>query len=151
MAAAMHIQGDRLSRLMEALAVAGKRAAGVRLVRVLSGDKPPANAQKKGDFYYVLDMMPRPEARRDADSRGDDRRGRDRDGRGGGRGPGGGPGGGAWPGWSGRRPWSGRWPGGGRGPGGFGGRGGRAVGSMPWAATPICPGAIWPREAKAGC
>jgi hypothetical protein len=25
------------------------------------------------------------------------------------------------------------------------------VGSMPWAATLICPGAIWPREAKAGC
>ena len=115
-AATMHIEGDRLSRLMEALAVAGKRASGVRLVRVLSGDKPPANAQKKGDFYYVLDMMPRPESRRDADSRGDDRRGRgggrDRDSRGGGRGPGGGPGGG-------------RGPGG--GPGG-GGRGGRAGG-----------------------
>ena len=25
------------------------------------------------------------------------------------------------------------------------------VGSMPSAAMPICPGAIWPREAKAGC
>ena len=25
------------------------------------------------------------------------------------------------------------------------------VGSMPSAATPICPGAICPREAKAGC
>jgi hypothetical protein len=121
--AATGIQGDRLSRLMEALAVVGKRAAGVRLVRVLSGDKPPANAQKKGEFYYVVDMMPRPESRRDADFRGRDRDGRDRDGRGGGgrgRGPGG-PGGGG-----GRGPGG---PGGGGrgGPGGstgFGGRGG---------------------------
>ena len=105
-AAATNVQGERLSRLMEALSVVGKRAAGVRLVRVLSGDKAPANAQKKGDFYYVADMMPRPESRRDRDSRGDDRRGRDRDGGGGrGRGPGG-PGGG-----------------GGRGPGGPGGSG----------------------------
>jgi len=103
-AEAMQIRGDRLSRLMEALAVVGKRAAGVRLVRVLSGENPPANAQKKGDFYYVVDAMPRPESRRDVDSRGDERRGRDRDGRGGGRGPVG--------------------PGGGRGPVGFGGRGG---------------------------
>jgi len=124
--AAMQILGDRLSRLMEALAVAGRRASGVRLVRVLSGENPPANAQKKGDFYYVLDMMPRPESRRDADSRGDDRRGRgggrDRDSRGGGgRGPGG-------PGGAGRGPGGGPGGGGGRGPGGAGGRGGRAGG-----------------------
>ena len=124
-AEAMHIQGDWLSRLMEALAVVGKRAAGVRLVRVLSGDSPPANAQKKGDFYYVVDAMPRPESRREADSRGDDRRGRDWDGRGGGRGPGGPGGGGRGPGGPGG---GGRGPGGpgggGRGPAGFGGRGG---------------------------
>lgn len=26
-----------------------------------------------------------------------------------------------------------------------------AVGSMPWPAMRICPGAIWPKEAKGGC
>src|SRR5436190_1687092 len=53
----LQVSGDRLARLMEALSVVGNRVGAVRLVRVLSGDKPPPNAQKRGDFYYVVDLV----------------------------------------------------------------------------------------------
>src|SRR6185369_8723409 len=116
---ALQMSGDRLARLMEALSVVGNRVGSVRLVRVLSGDKPPPNAQKRGDFFYVVDVVQkgqqggkgRFEGRRG--DRGVPGGGRDRGGPGGGRGPGG-PGGGRGPGG----------PGGGRGPGGGGGFGG---------------------------
>jgi len=105
--AELQVQGDRLSRLMEALDVVGNRSAQVRLVRVLQGEDAPSGAQKRGDFYYAVDLMPRPQSqqRDGGDSRGGDQRrgqgGRDR-GRpgsggssGGPRGAAGGPGGGA--------------------------------------------------------
>ncbi len=122
--AALHLEGDRLSRLMEALAVVGRRSGQVRLVRVLQGENPPQGAQKLGDHYYVLDMMPRPQGRMGG-GRADDRRrgpGHDRGpgGRGGGPG-GGGPRGGGYGG-----------PGGRGGPGGgAGGRGGKYAGDRP--------------------
>src|ERR1017187_87073 len=40
--AALQVQGDRLSRLMEALDVVGRRVAQVRLVRVIQGETAPA-------------------------------------------------------------------------------------------------------------
>src|SRR5262249_36063416 len=98
----MGIKGDRLARLMEALEVMRGRADNVRLVRVMTGEDPPPNAKKQGDFYYLVDLLPRAEPRGRRDGRGGrgghDRGGgggRDRGGgggRGGGR-PGGGPGG----------------------------------------------------------
>src|SRR3982750_2816803 len=92
----MGIKGDRLARLMEALEVMRGRADNVRLVRVMSGEDPPPSAKKQGDFYYVVDLQPRPESRGRHGGRDDRDRGRDRGGgRGGGGGgrPGGGPGG----------------------------------------------------------
>ena len=59
----MGIKGDRLARLMEALEVMRGRADNVRLVRVMSGEDPPPSAKKQGDFYYVVDLQPRPEPR----------------------------------------------------------------------------------------
>ena len=106
--ALLQVQGDRLARLMEALDVVGNRAAQVRLVRVLQGEDAPSGSQKRGEFYYAVDLMPRPQnQQRDGfDSRGGDSRrgqgGRDRGGRpgaggssGGPRGGGGGAGGGS--------------------------------------------------------
>ena len=105
--AELQFQGDRLARLMEALDVVGNRSAQVRLVRVLQGEDAPSGSQKRGEFYYAVDLMPRPQSQqRDGfDSRGGDHRrgqgGRDRGGRpgdrgsGGQRGAGGGPGAGA--------------------------------------------------------
>ena len=58
------------------------RADNVRLVRVLTGEDPPPNAKKQGDFFYVVDLLPRPEQR--GGHGGRDRGGRDRGG--GGRG-----------------------------------------------------------------
>ena len=130
--AALQVQGDRLTRLMEALDVVGRRAAQVRLVRVVQGDPAPVGAQKRGEFLYLVDLMPRPQAmqRESSDGRrggpGRDRDGgRGRGGPGGGRGPGGG--GGRGPGGPGGGPGGSRGPGGpgaGRGPGGPGGAGG---------------------------
>ena len=57
----MKLSGDRLTRLVEALDVVGNRVDNVRLVRVLSGEDPPPNAKKQGDFYYLVDLMPRRE------------------------------------------------------------------------------------------
>ena len=100
--AAMQVEGDRLARLMEALDVAGRRVGQVRLVRVIQGENAPQGAQKRGEFYYVVDLMPRPQSQRESfDGRrgpgGRDRGGRPGDrGHGGPRGPGaggGGPGG----------------------------------------------------------
>ena len=51
----MKLSGDCLTRLVEALDVVGSRADNVRLVRVLSGEDPPPNAKKQGDFYYLVD------------------------------------------------------------------------------------------------
>jgi len=86
------IKEDRLARLMEALDVIRDRAENVRLVRVMSGEDPPPGAKKQGDFYYLVDLLPRPEQRRDRDGRGDRGGGQGRRDRGGG-GSGGGPGG----------------------------------------------------------
>ncbi|HVV16934.1 MAG TPA: hypothetical protein VHH90_06995, partial [Polyangia bacterium] len=77
----MGITGDRLARLMEALDVIRDRADNVRLIRVMSGEDPPPAAKKQGDFYYLVDLMPRAEPRRD---RGRPGGGRGRDDRGGG-------------------------------------------------------------------
>ena len=103
--AALQVQGDRLTRLMEALDVVGRRVAQVRLVRVVQGESAPSGAQKRGEFFYLIDLMPRPQSmQQDSfDSRDGDRRrgpgGRDRGGRpGGNRGPGGAGGGGGAPG-----------------------------------------------------
>ena len=103
--AAMQVQGDRLARLMEALDVVGRRVAQVRLVRVIQGEPAPSGAQKRGEFFYVIDLMPRPQSmqRDSSDSRDGGRRGqggRDRGSRpgGGNRGPGGAGGGGGAPG-----------------------------------------------------
>jgi hypothetical protein len=92
-AAALNLSGDRLARLVEALTLAEKKLDSVQRVRVVvpaEGEAPPAGARKQGDFYYLVDLVPKPQ--RDAGpwdrERSDDRRGRDR-GRGGGR-PGGG-------------------------------------------------------------
>jgi hypothetical protein len=101
---ALQVEGDRLSRLMEALDVVGRRVAQVRLVRVLQGENPPQGAQKRGDYYYAVDLAPRPQSQqRDGfDGRDGDRRrgpgGRDRGGRPGDRGPGGARGAGGPPG-----------------------------------------------------
>jgi hypothetical protein len=92
---ALQVSGDRLSRLMEALDVVGRRVGQVRLVRVIQGESPPQGAQQRGDFYYVVDLTPRPQSqqRDESDGRDGDRRrgpgGRDRGGRPGSRGPGG--------------------------------------------------------------
>ncbi|HEX7509553.1 MAG TPA: translation initiation factor 2, partial [Polyangia bacterium] len=93
--AALQVQGDRLSRLMEALDVVGRRVAQVRLVRVIQGETAPAGAQKRGDFFYLVDLTPRAQnmQQNSFDSRDGDRRrgqgGRDRGGPGGNRGSGG--------------------------------------------------------------
>ncbi len=50
--------GDRLSRLREALHVAGRQAERVRLVRVFSAETEVAGAKKIGEFQYVVDLMP---------------------------------------------------------------------------------------------
>lgn len=63
---AMKIDGDRLSRLMEALEVVGESIAGVRLLRVLSGEQPPPGGVKIGDFYFVVDLIPAAPARRES-------------------------------------------------------------------------------------
>ena len=47
---------------MEALDVLRDRADNVRLVRVLSGEDPPPGAKKQGDFYFFVDLQPRPES-----------------------------------------------------------------------------------------
>jgi hypothetical protein len=100
--AELQLEGDRLSRLMEALDVVGRRARQVRLVRVVQGESPPQGAQKRGDFYYIVDLQPRPQSYRDGGDGRDDRRrgpgGRDRGGRPGGSGPGGAHGSGGGPG-----------------------------------------------------
>ena len=46
------------------------RADNVRLVRVMSGEDPPPGAKKQGDFYYLVDLMPRGEPRRNDRGRG---------------------------------------------------------------------------------
>ena len=121
------IGGDRLARLMEALEVLRDRAENVRLVRVLSGEDPPANAKKQGDFYYVVDLQPRHEGRsRDRDERGGRRDGGGDRGRGRGDRSGGGGGGGGFR----------------SGPGGGGG-GWLSVGSRRW---PGCGG--WPARSR---
>ena len=56
--------------MMEALDVIRDRADNVRLVRVMSGDDPPPGAKKQGDFYYLVDLMPRSEPRRNDRGRG---------------------------------------------------------------------------------
>src|SRR5450432_582047 len=66
----LDIKGDRLARLMEALDVIRDRADNVRLVRVMSGEDPPPGAKKQGDFYYLVDLMPRAEPRRNDRGRG---------------------------------------------------------------------------------
>ncbi len=114
---ALAVQGERLSRLMEALDVAGRRAGQVRLVRVLQGENPPQGAQQRGDYYYAVDLMPRPQSqqRESFEGRDGDRR-RGPGGRGpGGRGPGGRSGG----------------PGGARGAGGPPGKGGKFSNDRP--------------------
>ena len=67
------------------------RADNVRLVRVMSGEDPPPGAKKQGDFYYLVDLMPRGEPRRNDRGRG----GPGRHDCGGGGGGGGKPGGGS--------------------------------------------------------
>lgn len=88
--AAVGVEGQRLERLMEALAVVGDRVDAVNRVRVFGGEEQPQGGHKQGDFYYVVDLIPRPQdgGRRNRDRHG----GRDRGERGRG-GPGGGPGG----------------------------------------------------------
>ena len=46
------------------------RADNVRLIRVMSGEDPPPGAKKQGDFYYLVDLMPRGEPRRNDRGRG---------------------------------------------------------------------------------
>jgi hypothetical protein len=71
---------------MEALDVVGRRVAQVRLVRVIQGETAPAGAQKRGEFFYLVDLTPRPQSmqRDSSDSRDGERRrgsgGRDRGG-----------------------------------------------------------------------
>ncbi len=62
--AKLDIKGDRLARLMDSLEVLRDRADNVRLIRVLSGEDPPQGAKKQGDFYFQVDLLPRPEPRR---------------------------------------------------------------------------------------
>jgi translation initiation factor IF-2 len=50
--------GDRLSRLREALRVAGRQAERVRLVRVFGAETEVAGAKKIGEFQYIVDLMP---------------------------------------------------------------------------------------------
>jgi hypothetical protein len=85
--AALGIGGDRLARLVDALTVVGPLLGQVLKVRVLSGEEtPPPGAKKVGDFYYVVDMVARPQ--RD-DRRGGHGRGGPDERRGGRGGPGG--------------------------------------------------------------
>ncbi len=153
--AALNVTGDRLARLMEALAVVGKRVSQVRLVRVLSGEKPMEGVEKRGDFYYAIDLQPR-QAPRGRDDRRGDRGPRRGDGRreavgsrrregggpgGGPRGPGGPGGGPRGPGGPGAGFGAPRGPGGGpRGPGGPGGGGPRGPGGGP-VVDPVVPDA----------
>ncbi|MBC8133435.1 MAG: hypothetical protein H7X95_10685, partial [Deltaproteobacteria bacterium] len=75
----MGITGDRLARLFEALDSVKQRVDNVRLIRVLQGENPPANARKVGEHYYVADLMPQGQGRRDdrgdRGGRGGDRQG----------------------------------------------------------------------------
>lgn len=53
------ISGDRLTRLREALSVAGKQAKEIRLVRVYSAESPVAGAKVVGEHQFVVDLMPK--------------------------------------------------------------------------------------------
>jgi len=88
--AALGVEGQRLARLMEALAVVGDRIDTVNRVRVFGGEEQPQGGRKQGDFYYVVDLIPRPQegGRRNRDRPGGRDRG-ERDRGGPGRGPGG--------------------------------------------------------------
>ena len=113
-AAALNVSGDRLARLMDALAVAGKRMRpGRAWCACIVAQDPPPGAEKRGEFYFVVDMIPKGGAPARDDKRRDGPR-RDRGGPGGGGGGGGGGG----------RPGGG--PGGAKGGkgGGLGGKGG---------------------------
>jgi len=59
--AALGVEGQRLARLMEALAVVGNRIDAVSRVRVFGGEEQPQGGRKQGDFYYVVDLIPRPQ------------------------------------------------------------------------------------------
>ena len=50
--------GDRLTRLREALQVAGRQADRVRLVRVFGVEEEVTGARKIGEHQYVVDLMP---------------------------------------------------------------------------------------------
>lgn len=142
------LSGDRLDRLRDAVKVAGKRIADVRLVRVFGAEEPVPGAKSLNGFQYVVDLAPQSmtQAMR-APERGRGGRG-GRGGGGGGRGGGGGGGGAKGAsttgGFSmdslredrknarGGRPGGGRFGGRGRGPGG----GGRPGGSGPGGGSP---------------
>jgi translation initiation factor IF-2 len=149
--AAVGLSGDRLAQLVEALKIVGRRVGDVRRVRVVSlaeGERPPENARKEGEVYYLVDGLMQPERRGDRgrDERGRGRgdrggRGRGGDDRGGPRGGRGGPGGGrGGPGGGRGGPGGGRGgPGGGRG-GPGGGRGGPGGGGGPGSGGGRRPG-----------
>jgi len=57
-ATATGLSGDRLTMLRGAVQVVGKRAADVRLVRVLGPEEQVAGATKVGDYQYLVDFFP---------------------------------------------------------------------------------------------
>jgi len=68
--AAVGITGDRLARLLDALEVVGGRVDDLRMIRVLAGEDPPPSAKKRGEFYFVVEQMPRTGGRGRDDRRG---------------------------------------------------------------------------------
>ncbi len=135
------LSGDRLTMLRGAVEVVGRRAADVRLVRVLGLEEQAVGATKLGAYQYLVDFFP--PSMKQVTSPPKDDRGRRGGGRGGGRGGRGG-GRGAQAGGTGgfsmdslrddrrndRGGGRGR-PGGGRRPGGGGAAGGGGPGAPP--------------------
>lgn len=64
------ISGDRLERLIEVLTLYKHKLEKIRQVRVFQAEGAPSNAQKVGEFAYMVDWMP------STSDKGDDRRGR---------------------------------------------------------------------------
>ncbi|MGZ3686744.1 MAG: hypothetical protein ACXWP5_02335 [Bdellovibrionota bacterium] len=112
---ALKVEGDKLTHLMNGLELVGTKHGDLKRVVVFTlaeGEKPPAQAQQKGENWYLVEYYPSLEKPRNA---GGPRDGKGRDGkRGGGKGGKGGRGG---PGRGGDRAAG--------GPGGPGGGGGR--------------------------
>lgn len=57
-ASATGLSGDRLAMVRGAVEVVGRRAADVRLVRVLGPEEQATGATRLGDYQYLVDLFP---------------------------------------------------------------------------------------------